>query len=64
MALAGKATSSPFNESRRFECTQVDLEVKDFRIKRSLRQFAGGATNEDVIAGFTGSAEYYKEHTS
>jgi hypothetical protein len=23
-----------------------------------------GKTNEDVIAGFTGSAEYYKKHTS
>jgi uncharacterized protein YkwD len=29
-----------------------------------LQQFAGGATNEDVIAGFTGSTEYYNEHTS
>jgi hypothetical protein len=29
-----------------------------------LGQFADGKTNEDVIAGFTGSAEYYKEHTS
>jgi uncharacterized repeat protein (TIGR01451 family) len=29
-----------------------------------LQQFADGATNEDVIAGFTGSAEYYKEHTA
>jgi len=29
-----------------------------------LSQFAAGKTNEDVIAGFTGSAEYYKEHTS
>jgi hypothetical protein len=29
-----------------------------------LQQFADGATNEDLIAGFTGSAEYYKEHTS
>ncbi|HVC96995.1 MAG TPA: DUF4214 domain-containing protein [Pirellulales bacterium] len=29
-----------------------------------LRQFAYGATNEDVIAGFTGSAEYYDDHTS
>ena len=28
-----------------------------------LAQFAAGQTNEDVIAGFTGSAEYYKEHT-
>lgn len=28
-----------------------------------LSQFAAGATNEDVIAGFTGSAEYYKEKT-
>jgi hypothetical protein len=26
-----------------------------------LQQFAAGATNEDVIAGFTGSAEYYKD---
>jgi hypothetical protein len=29
-----------------------------------LSQFAAGQTNEDVITGFTGSAEYYKEHTS
>ncbi|HVX62653.1 MAG TPA: DUF4214 domain-containing protein, partial [Pirellulales bacterium] len=29
-----------------------------------LKQFAAGKTNEDVISGFTGSAEYYKEHTS
>ncbi len=29
-----------------------------------LKQFAGGTTNEDVIAGFTGSAEYYEQHTS
>ena len=29
-----------------------------------LAQFAAGQTNEDVIAGFTGSAEYYKEHTT
>ena len=28
-----------------------------------LGQFAAGQTNEDVIAGFTGSAEYYQEHT-
>jgi hypothetical protein len=28
-----------------------------------LRQFAAGKTNEDVIAGFTGSDEYYKQHT-
>ncbi|HEV3344206.1 MAG TPA: DUF4214 domain-containing protein [Pirellulales bacterium] len=28
-----------------------------------LQQFAAGATNEDVIAGFTGSAEYYKDKT-
>ncbi|HEV3343815.1 MAG TPA: DUF4214 domain-containing protein [Pirellulales bacterium] len=28
-----------------------------------LTQFAAGATNEDVIAGFTGSAEYYKDKT-
>lgn len=28
-----------------------------------LNQFAAGQTNEDVIAGFTGAAEYYKEHT-
>jgi hypothetical protein len=28
-----------------------------------LNQFADGATNEDVIAGFTGSAEYYKNKT-
>ncbi len=28
-----------------------------------LSQFAVGKTNEDVIAGFTGSAEYYKQHT-
>lgn len=28
-----------------------------------LRQFAAGETNEDVIAGFTGSAEYYQEHS-
>jgi phosphatidylinositol-3-phosphatase len=28
-----------------------------------LGQFANGATNEDVIAGFTGSAEYYKDKT-
>jgi hypothetical protein len=28
-----------------------------------LQQFAAGATNEDVIAGFTGSAEYYKVKT-
>jgi len=28
-----------------------------------LQQFAAGATNEDVITGFTGSAEYYKEKT-
>jgi hypothetical protein len=27
-----------------------------------LGQFAAGETNEDVIAGFTGSAEYYAEH--
>jgi hypothetical protein len=29
-----------------------------------LQQFANGQTNEDVIAGFTGSQEYYDEHTS
>jgi hypothetical protein len=29
-----------------------------------LGQFAAGKTNEDVVAGFTGSAEYYKRHTS
>ncbi|HQU42866.1 MAG TPA: DUF4214 domain-containing protein [Pirellulales bacterium] len=29
-----------------------------------LAQFAAGQTNEDVIAGFTGSAEYYKKHTT
>jgi hypothetical protein len=29
-----------------------------------LKQFADGQTNEDVIAGFTGSAEYYDQHTS
>jgi hypothetical protein len=29
-----------------------------------LGQFGDGKTNEDVIAGFTGSAEYYKEKTS
>ena len=29
-----------------------------------LSQFANGQTNEDVIAGFTGAAEYYKEKTS
>ena len=29
-----------------------------------LSQFADGETNEDVIAGFTGSAEYYQKHTS
>jgi hypothetical protein len=28
-----------------------------------LQRFADGATNEDVIAGFTGSAEYYKDKT-
>ena len=28
-----------------------------------LAQFAAGQTNEDVIAGFTGSAEYYKDKT-
>jgi hypothetical protein len=28
-----------------------------------LGQFAKGATNEDVIAGFTGSPEYYKDKT-
>ncbi|MGH7137993.1 MAG: DUF4214 domain-containing protein [Pirellulales bacterium] len=28
-----------------------------------LQQFADGATKEDVIADFTGSAEYYTEHT-
>ena len=28
-----------------------------------LQQFAAGKTNEDVIAGFTGSAEYYKDKT-
>jgi hypothetical protein len=29
-----------------------------------LNQFADGQTNEDLIGGFTGSAEYYKEKTS
>ncbi|HVX09989.1 MAG TPA: CARDB domain-containing protein [Pirellulales bacterium] len=29
-----------------------------------LQQFANGQTNEDVISGFTGSQEYYDEHTS
>jgi ELWxxDGT repeat protein len=29
-----------------------------------LQQFASGATNEDVISEFTGSAEYYGDHTS
>ncbi|HVC93403.1 MAG TPA: ELWxxDGT repeat protein [Pirellulales bacterium] len=29
-----------------------------------LQQFADGATNEDVIAGFTGADEYYNKHTS
>lgn len=29
-----------------------------------LAQFAAGQTNEDVIAGFTGSGKYYKEHTA
>lgn len=29
-----------------------------------IGQFADGKTNEDIIAGFTGSAEYYQEHTS
>ncbi|HWB14452.1 MAG TPA: DUF4214 domain-containing protein [Pirellulales bacterium] len=28
-----------------------------------LQQFAAGKTNEDVIAGFTGSAEYYQDKT-
>jgi hypothetical protein len=28
-----------------------------------LQQFANGETNEDVIAGFTGSPEYYKDKT-
>ncbi|HEV3342745.1 MAG TPA: DUF4214 domain-containing protein [Pirellulales bacterium] len=28
-----------------------------------LQQFTAGATNEDVIAGFTGSAEYYRDKT-
>ena len=28
-----------------------------------LQQFSAGKTNEDLIAGFTGSAEYDKEHT-
>lgn len=28
-----------------------------------LTQFSAGQTNEDVIAGFTGSAEYYKDKT-
>ena len=28
-----------------------------------LAQFAAGQTNEDVIAGFTGSDEYYQQHT-
>ncbi|HEV3341819.1 MAG TPA: DUF4214 domain-containing protein, partial [Pirellulales bacterium] len=28
-----------------------------------LKQFAAGKTNEDVIAGFTGSPEYYKDKT-
>ena len=28
-----------------------------------LKQFAAGKANEDVIAGFTGSAEYYKDKT-
>jgi hypothetical protein len=29
-----------------------------------LQQFAAGKTNEDVIAGFTGSAEYYQDKTA
>lgn len=29
-----------------------------------LSQFAASQTNEDVIAGFTRAAEYYKEHTT
>ena len=29
-----------------------------------LAQFAAGKTNEDIIADFTGSEEYYKLHTS
>ena len=29
-----------------------------------LEQFAAGKTNEDLIAGLTGSVEYYQEHTS
>jgi hypothetical protein len=29
-----------------------------------LSQFANGASNEDVIAGFTSSAEYHKQHTA
>ena len=29
-----------------------------------LQQFADGKSNEDVIAGFTGSGEYYKKHAS
>jgi photosystem II stability/assembly factor-like uncharacterized protein len=28
-----------------------------------LKQFADGQTNEDVVAGFTGSEEYYKDHS-
>lgn len=28
-----------------------------------LKQLAAGETNEDVIADFTGSTEYYAEHT-
>jgi uncharacterized delta-60 repeat protein len=29
-----------------------------------LKQFSAGKTNEDLIASFTGSVEYYAEHTS
>ena len=28
-----------------------------------LDQFAAGSTNEDLIAAFTGSDEYYKTHS-
>ncbi|MGH7192206.1 MAG: DUF4214 domain-containing protein, partial [Candidatus Saccharimonadales bacterium] len=28
-----------------------------------LGLFAAGQTNEDVVSGFTGSVEYYKERT-
>ena len=28
-----------------------------------LQEFGNGATNEAVIAGFTGSKEYYDEHS-